>query len=163
METYIAIRKSAHFSKAGLSDSSDTLQKRRYIRQESLSRSLQEKALLKQGLNEIPAPEILAKKYPEKTNDSFSHLEHLDSYILKLSNDDQIKQSTDILGDDYYVVPNNNFLSLPESQASGNLGENSRSSHWPAESNIEKAHQEGLHGEDVIIGVLDTGCDADHV
>jgi subtilisin family serine protease len=163
MDTYIAIKKSAHLSSAGLSDSSDTAQKRIYLREESLSQSLQKKALLQQGLNEIPAHESLAEKYPEKTNDSFTRFDHVDAYILRLSNQDKVKQSRDIFGDDYYVVPNNNLLTLPESQGSGNLGESSRSSNWPAESNIEKAHQEGLKGEDVIVAVLDTGCDADHV
>ncbi len=34
---------------------------------------------------------------------------------------------------------------------------------WPLESGIRQAHNIGITGEGVLVGVLDTGCDADHV
>jgi subtilisin family serine protease len=34
---------------------------------------------------------------------------------------------------------------------------------WPLESGIAEAHKKGFLGEGVMVGVLDTGCDADHI
>ena len=34
---------------------------------------------------------------------------------------------------------------------------------WPQESGIHEAHNRGVTGAGVLVGVLDTGCDADHV
>jgi hypothetical protein len=33
---------------------------------------------------------------------------------------------------------------------------------WPKESGVEAAHQQGIRGGGVLVGVLDTGVDADH-
>ncbi len=33
---------------------------------------------------------------------------------------------------------------------------------WPAESGVSRAHSEGIDGRNILVGVLDTGVDADH-
>jgi subtilisin family serine protease len=38
-----------------------------------------------------------------------------------------------------------------------------RKSFWPAESGVAEAHARGITGEGVMVGVLDTGIDADHL
>src|SRR5262249_30883318 len=34
---------------------------------------------------------------------------------------------------------------------------------WPEESGISVAHRSGVRGSGVLVGILDTGCDADHL
>jgi subtilisin family serine protease len=38
-----------------------------------------------------------------------------------------------------------------------------RKEYWPEESGVVKAHKEGITGKGVLVGILDTGCDADHL
>ena len=45
-------------------------------------------------------------------------------------------------------------------QSSGDF--DSRNLQWPEESGIAEAHKAGVKGKEVIVGVLDTGIDADH-
>jgi subtilisin family serine protease len=70
------------------------------------------------------------------------------------------------LGNDYEFVPN--FpLSLPlRARMDQVAATKSRSAleglEWPKESGVEAAHGKGIRGAGVLVGVVDTGIDADH-
>lgn len=71
------------------------------------------------------------------------------------------------LGGDFDFVPNF-YLSLPTSLRGNGIdmtkGRTSASSlSWPNESGVGQAHQRNIRGAGVMIGVLDTGVDADHI
>lgn len=74
----------------------------------------------------------------------------------------------DLLGEDFVVAPDVVLAAqpLPPEVASrivtfSELDEQAEC-RWPKESGIEAAHEAGNFGNGVIVGVFDTGCDADH-
>lgn len=94
---------------------------------------------------------------------AFKQLAYLKAYVVETPNLAVAERARELLEPEYLVVPNLP-LSLPKpiitrrftSRPTTYLG-------WPPESGIAAAHQRGILGQDVWIGVLDTGCDADHV
>lgn len=70
------------------------------------------------------------------------------------------------LHDEYEFVPNLR-LAMPTPQRRASPGRSAeptpRSTLWPADSGVVEAHAAGIVGDGVLVGVVDTGVDADHV
>jgi subtilisin family serine protease len=93
---------------------------------------------------------------------SYKRLEKLGAYIIDPSSRIRSEAVKEALDPDFIVVPNI-ILSMPEpilGKAQTRLGKKDRL--WPEESGIAEAHRNGIRGQGVILGVLDTGCDVDH-
>jgi hypothetical protein len=83
-------------------------------------------------------------------------------YIVNAPTDRQAEQAREILADEYLIVPDVP-LSLPVARTGAETRfRRPRAPEWPDVSGIQEAHRRGITGEQVIVGVLDTGCDADH-
>lgn len=70
----------------------------------------------------------------------------------------------DALDDDYVYVPDFKLGLPPTDRAFGvtRLRSDAVGREWPHESGVPLAHQQRIRGSGVLIGVLDTGIDADH-
>ena len=104
----------------------------------------------------------------EQTSDDeqtshFISLNYLGAYVVNSPKKKKIKEaqkSIDELG--YEIIPDIQ-LSLPKPMYSGEIFRRRKQILWPVESGIRQAHENGITGNGVLIGVLDTGCDADHI
>jgi len=72
------------------------------------------------------------------------------------------------LGKDFEFIPDTVHLTFPGPVAAGQMGPRNRglsslvNREWPEESGITAAHAQGIKGAGVMLGILDTGVDADH-
>ncbi len=104
----------------------------------------------------------------EQTSDdeqisNFIFLNYLGAYVVNSSNEERIKEAQKSIDElDYEIIPDIQ-LSLPKPMSSGEVFRRRKQILWPMESGIRQAHENGITGNGVLIGVLDTGCDADHI
>jgi hypothetical protein len=72
------------------------------------------------------------------------------------------------LSGDFAFIPDVVPMSFPGPVSAGQTGPRNRgmssleAREWPAESGVPLAHAQGIRGAGVMLGVLDTGIDADH-
>lgn len=72
------------------------------------------------------------------------------------------------LGRDFEFIPDTVQLTFPGPVSAGQLGPRNRglsslvNREWPEECGINAAHAQGIKGAGVMLGILDTGVDADH-
>ncbi|HMO60127.1 MAG TPA: S8 family serine peptidase [Roseiflexaceae bacterium] len=92
----------------------------------------------------------------------FERLGNLGCYIVETDDPQQEQAAREVLEHDYLILPDIQ-LSLPVAASTmRRISRAPRDSQWPIESGIAQAHAQGLSGKGVLVGVLDTGCDADH-
>ena len=120
----------------------------------------------------IPIVELLLergfKSVTEKTSVSeytpnFILLNHLGGCIVSAPNEGKIREAQEAFNrSDYEIIPDVQ-LSLPKPTYSEKIYRRRKQIVWPVESGIHQAHSNGITGKGVLVGVIDTGCDADHV
>lgn len=94
---------------------------------------------------------------------SFHKLDFLKAYVIDTPNVAVAEHARELLEPDYVVVPNID-LTLPKPQLHQIYRERPANLDlWPEVCGIDLAHKNGVRGQGVLVGVLDTGCDADHV
>ena len=104
----------------------------------------------------------------EQTSDgeqtsNFIPLNYLGAYIVNSSDKEKITEAQKSIDElDYEIVPDIQ-LSLPKPMCSEEVFRRRKQILWSMESGIRQAHENGITGNGVLIGVLDTGCDADHI
>lgn len=104
----------------------------------------------------------------EQTSDdeqtsNFIPLNYLGAYVVNSPEEEKIKEAQKSIDEsDYEIIPDIQ-LSLPKPICSGEVFRRRKQILWPVESGIRQAHENGITGNGVLIGVLDTGCDADHI
>ena len=99
----------------------------------------------------------------EGQTSSFLHLPGIDAYVLNTPDEQEIEGVHEIFEySEYRLVPDIQLSLLEPISATGAsaLGEQFS---WPVESGISEAHLNGVTGQGVLVGVFDTGCDADHI
>lgn len=97
----------------------------------------------------------------------YSNLNSLGMATAFFGGESEVEEAQDKLQNDYDFVPNFSLTLPPKIQmedVSANRGRAALDhSEWPEESGVAEAHARGIRGEGVLMGVLDTGVDADHV
>ena len=94
---------------------------------------------------------------------NFISLDHLGACVVNTPSEEKIKEAQKLFDEsDYDVIPDVQ-LSLPKPTYSEEIYRRRKKITWPAESGIHHAHNNGIKGKGVLVGVLDTGCDADHI
>jgi hypothetical protein len=72
------------------------------------------------------------------------------------------------LGRDFEFIPDTVQLTFPGPVSAGQMGPRNRGlsslqqREWPEECGVNAAHAQGIRGAGVMLGILDTGVDADH-
>jgi subtilisin family serine protease len=94
---------------------------------------------------------------------TFKRLNYLKAYVVETPNPAVAERARELLEPEYVVVPNV-ALSLPRPTMDRRYLRRPRAyTGWPPESGVALAHQREIWGQGVLVGVLDTGCDADHI
>jgi len=92
----------------------------------------------------------------------FQQFNFMGAYVVETTSPAMAERAKDLLEADHLIVPDIQ-LTLPRPVLIENYRRRPKGqSHWPAESGVALAHKNGVFGEGVLVGVLDTGCDADH-
>jgi subtilisin family serine protease len=113
-------------------------------------------------LKSVGLQEVKPEDNALDTRNSFQHLGYLGGYVVETANEATADKAKEALEADYLIVPDIP-LGLPTPQLSTVLSRRPATAEtWPIESGVGAAHQAGVNGQGVLVGVLDTGCDADH-
>ena len=156
MHKFIALRKTSRVQMLGLASTSIENKRSQLMKDASLSKRVG--TLLGLGLRQIRPEELT----PEAQS-GFQRLGYVGAYVVNTSDEQVTEQARQVLEPDYHIMPNIQ-LSLPMPMlAESRLRRGRRRPFWPVESGIGTAHSNGITGRGVLVGVLDTGCDADHL
>ena len=93
----------------------------------------------------------------------FHRLDYLRAYVVETPNPAVAERARELLEPDYVIVPNLG-LALPMPTIEQRFRRRPRQpAGWPKASGVALAHQRENWGQGVFVGVIDTGCDADHL
>lgn len=105
--------------------------------------------------------------YPEDFNpeaqNAFHHLPFVDAFIVEAADRSLAEQARSVLEEDYTISPDVALAIPVPTQWQPTVRESDPAQRWPDASGVQLAHESGVTGKGVIVGVLDTGCDADHI
>jgi subtilisin family serine protease len=114
-------------------------------------------------LRGVGLKQLRPEDWSPEAEDSFEQLGTVGAYVVDAVDPDKGQRAREALESDYLIVPNIP-LSLPTPRLNQvRLKARPRSDPWPDDSGIAVARTNGATGQGVLVGVLDTGCDADHV
>ena len=94
---------------------------------------------------------------------NFMSLDYLGAYVVSSSNSRRIKEAQKSFDESDYDVIRDVQLSLPKPSYSERVYKRRKQIAWPVKAGVHQAHSNGVTGKGVLVGVLDTGCDADHI
>ena len=113
-------------------------------------------------LKEIGLRQILPEERDPEAKHGFQRLGYVGAYVVNAPSEKKSDKAKEVLEPDYHIMPNIQ-LALPTPTRLGErLPRSRRRASWPAESGIATDNRNGITGSGVLVGVLDTGCDADH-
>lgn len=94
---------------------------------------------------------------------TFEVLPYLDAYVVNTHDATLKRQAQELLEPAYLILPNLE-MGMPAPQHGRAYARRPPTKlGWPAQSGIERAHSLGFRGQDVLVCILDTGVDADHL
>ncbi|MEM9159153.1 MAG: S8 family serine peptidase [Verrucomicrobiota bacterium] len=95
---------------------------------------------------------------------SFLEMDEMGATLVSFKDQDIKSEVLEELGQEYAYIPDYK-LRVPNPIRSEDPTATRATEalfQWPEESGVPQAHREGIQGQGVIVGVLDTGIDADH-
>lgn len=99
---------------------------------------------------------------PESEN-AFHRLPFVDAYVVNAADRRKLERARDLLEVEFEISPDVS-LGMPIPTAwSPTVKDPEPTRRWPDSTGVALAHRYGITGKNVIVGVLDTGCDADHI
>lgn len=156
MTKFIALRREPRTTFLGL-EARPMVDKRMRIAQDA-PESRRSEVLREIGLARVESDEQL----PKDVN-KFQRLGYAGAYVVDTANDVMAAKAREVLTPDYHIMPDIE-MGLPKAILSQRFVRRPRrKSYWPAESGVAEAHRQGITGKGVLVGVLDTGIDADHL
>lgn len=96
-----------------------------------------------------------------------SSLDFLGCYTVHSNERQLLEKARSVLEADYYMVPDIplSIPGSPQGSVKTRLGEAAARhvlGNWPSQSGVDDARAHANFGRGTVVGVLDTGCDADH-
>lgn len=156
MPKFIALRKSTPVEPARFEQLS--VEDKRHTIVSASPEPAHTEALQRLGLRQVMPTEPLPPY-----DHTFQELDYVGAYIVETSNVDVSEQAQEALAPDHLIVPDLP-LRMPQSHLVRRYRRRPPSlPDWPQVSGIGLAHKSGIWGQGVLVGVLDTGCDADHL
>ena len=156
MSKFIALRKRPRTELLGL-EAMPSEDKRLRIMQE-VPETTRAHALQRIGLQQVEPRE----RAPEE-EDKFQRLGYAGAYVVEARDEGKAQQAREVLEPEYHIMPDID-MGLPwATQARVYERRPRRDSYWPEEGGVTRAHEQGITGQGVLVGILDTGCDADHL
>lgn len=138
---------------------------------ESMSSEDRRLRVLKEGaeparvdaLQSIGLQEVEPEERPKAQEDKYQRLGNAGAYVIETPDEGKAKRAREVLESEYHIMPDID-MGLPWAIEARLYGRRpSRKSYWPEPSGVGLAHEEGITGQGVLVGILDTGCDADHL
>jgi subtilisin family serine protease len=100
---------------------------------------------------------------PSTPDHTFQEYDYVGAYVVQTSNPAVAEQAIERLEPEHLIVPELP-LSLPQAQIVRRYRRRPQTiANWPELTGVEIARKNGIDGSGVLVGVLDTGCDADHL
>ncbi|MCG9126025.1 S8/S53 family peptidase [Candidatus Poribacteria bacterium] len=99
----------------------------------------------------------------DEQDSSFETLDYLGAIIINSGDNSKIKKAQKTLDDAGYETIPDVQLTMQKPTSFGQEFRRRKTNLLPEESGISVAHNNGITGQGVLVGVLDTGCDADHI
>ena len=156
MSKFIAVRKEPRTTALGL-EARPLVDKRLQIAQDA-PESRRSEVLREIGLARVEPEE----QVPADVN-KFQRLGYAGAYVVDTPNDVMAAKAREVLRPDYHIMPDIE-MGLPRAMLSKRFVRRPRrKSYWPVESGVAAAHAQGITGQGVLVGILDTGIDADHL
>ena len=121
--------------------------------------------IIAEALTRLGFKQVAAETPMDEQASNFMPLNYLGAYVVNSSDKEKIKEAQKSIDELDYDVINDVQLSLPKPKPtySERIYRRRKRIAWPVESGVHQAHNNGITGKGVLIGVLDTGCDADHI
>lgn len=156
MTKFIALRRMPRTQSLGLSAMSFEDRRSRIVKDAPQGERAETLKVL--GLAEIHPRD----RGPEE-GDRFQRLGYAGAYVVDTSQEDLAEKAREVLEDEYHIMPDIE-LGLPRPLLAQSYRRRPRrDAYWPVESGVTEAHDNGITGHGVLVGVLDSGCDADHL
>jgi subtilisin family serine protease len=156
MSKFIALRKVSRAVAMGLSDLSMDGKRSAMMREAPAPE--QSEALERIGLSKVEAEQ----RSPEG-GDQYQSLGYAGAYVVETTDEATAQRAQEVLEPAYHIMPDIE-MGLPVAMLARRYERRPRrKQYWPDESGVARAHAQGLTGKGVLVGVLDTGCDADHL
>lgn len=157
MSTFIALRRKSRVETMGTLSTLSVEDRRARLVNNTASPELADELAglgLEQSTLEEPAADAQS---------NFLFLEYVDAYVLNTPNRQKNEQVLETFEHSaYHIVPDVQLF-LPKPARLERVRHRGRHPAWPVESGVQLAHRNGVTGDGVLVGVLDTGCDADHL
>ncbi|WNG32551.1 S8 family serine peptidase [Archangium violaceum] len=99
---------------------------------------------------------------------TYRHMPLIGATMAHFTSEKAERIAKEELGRDFEFIPDTVQLTFPGPVSAGQLGPRNRglsslvNREWPEECGINAAHAQGIKGAGVMLGILDTGVDADH-
>ena len=121
-------------------------------------------ALTLLGFKQItPEASVEEQASDDEQASNFIPLNYLGAYVVNSSDRKKIKEAQKPFDELNCDIINDVQFSLSKPTSSERVYRRRKKIAWSAESGIHQAHSNGITGKGVLVGVLDTGCDADHI
>lgn len=115
------------------------------------------------ALQQIGLQRVRPEEWALEEESKFQQLGYAGAYVVETPDEGKAQQAREMLEPEYHIMPDID-MGLPWAmQARVYERRPLRESYWPEGSGVAQAHEQGITGEGVLVGILDTGCDADHL
>ncbi|MDE0316202.1 MAG: S8/S53 family peptidase [Candidatus Poribacteria bacterium] len=106
---------------------------------------------------------VSVQESKDENESNFMPLNNLGAFVVNSPNKKKIEEVKDSFEESDYDIVSNVQLSLLKPTYSNKVLRRRIQIPWTKESGIYHAHSQGVLGKGVLVGVLDTGCDTDHI
>jgi subtilisin family serine protease len=156
MSKFIALRRRPRTAEFGLEDLSFEHRRQRILQEAPSS--------VRAGqLESIGLKQVEGERRARKQEDTDQRLGYAGAYVVETPDEGKARRAREVLEPEYHIMPDID-MGLPWAhQEKVYERRPPRQEYWPEESGVTKAHEEGVTGKGVLVGILDTGCDADHL